>query len=68
MYVCPPEIQSLQPALNSYSPFLRVNLVDVLGGVSYIFRREVPLQSTVTGSAFTALLRFTHLLEDVSET
>ena len=44
----------------------RVDPVDVLGAVSYIFRREVPLQSTVSGPAFTALLRFTHLLEDVS--
>jgi hypothetical protein len=42
----------------------RVDPVDVLGAVSYIFRREVPLQSTVSGPAFTALLRFTHLLED----
>ena len=40
--------------------------MDVLGAISYIFRREVPLHSTVSGSAFTALLRLTHLLENVS--
>ena len=44
---------------------LRVSVVDVLGAVSYILRREVALHSTVTGAAFTTLLRLVHLLESV---
>jgi thiol oxidase len=42
-----------------------VNPLDLLGAVSYILRKEVPLHSTVSGTAFTVLLRLTHLLENV---
>lgn len=44
----------------------RVSPTDLLGAVSYILRREVPLHSIISGTAFTALLRLVHLLESVS--
>ena len=39
---------------------------DLLGAISYALRLEVSLHSIVSGSAFTALYRFVHLLESVS--
>ena len=43
----------------------RVNRDDLLSAVSYALRKEVPIHNTVSGSAFSALLRFIHLLESV---
>ena len=45
----------------------RVNTTDLLSAVSYALRVEVQLHSIVSGSAFTALLKFVQLLESVSQ-
>ena len=47
------------------SPY-RVDRSDILSGVSYALRKEVSIHSIVSGSAFSALLRFLQLLENVS--
>jgi hypothetical protein len=44
----------------------RVNRGDLLSAVSYALRREVAIHSIVSGSAYSALYRFIHLLESVS--
>ena len=44
----------------------RVNCGDLLSAVSYALRREVAIHSIVSGSAYSALFRFIHLLESVS--
>lgn len=41
----------------------KVSSADVLGAISYALRVEVAIHSIVSGHEFTALLRFTHLLE-----
>ena len=43
-----------------------MNTSDLLSAVSYALRMEVQIHSIVSGSAFTALLKFVRLLESVS--
>ena len=45
-----------------------MNRGDLLGAVSYALRREVTIHSIISGSAYSALHRFIHLLESVSST
>ena len=43
-----------------------MNASDLMSAVSYALRVEVQIHSIVSGSAFTALLKFVRLLESVS--
>ena len=47
------------------SPPSRGHITDILGAISYALRREVALHSIVSGTAYSALLRFVQLLECV---
>ena len=50
------------------SPPSRGHITDILGAISYALRREVVLHSIVSGTAYSALLRFVQLLECVGVT
>ena len=67
-----PPSESLKKERNAFQVFQRffclsrrVSSADVLGAISYALRVEVAIHSIVSGHEFTALLRFTHLLESV---
>ena len=43
----------------------RVDVGDVLGAVAYSLRAEVPLHVLISGSTYSALVNYVHLLEQV---